>query len=204
MFIPLIMAGGVGQRFWPCSRNSLPKQFLNVVSENTMIEDTVTRLSRLAPADRICIATTADQVPLINKYVPAIKKDNIIVEPCLRNTAPCIGLAAFTIAQKFNDKDAVVGVFPADHVIKDVAAFQVAVAQGMPAADGGKLVTFGIVPTAPETGYGYIKAAPDGADAVPVEAFVEKPDEATAREYLADGGFNVIALRDMFFYNNGC
>jgi len=165
----------------------------------TMLQATALRTSALPTAGlqraenrHLIVSNEAHRFSVAEQINAIEKRAQIILEPEGRNTAPAVALAA--LHAKSVDEDVVLLVMPADHVIKDVAAFQVAVARGMPAAEDGKLVTFGIVPTAPETGYGYIKAAPDGTDAVPVEAFVEKPDEATAREYLAEGGY---------FWNSG-
>lgn len=193
-FIPLVMAGGVGERFWPVSRKNLPKQFLEVVSPQSMIADTVTRLAAVARPEDIHVATTAAFSDLVRTSVPAMKAANIIVEPALRNTAPCIGLAAFQLGKKYG-KDAVIGVFPADHVIRDLAQFRRTIeAAAAVAAEKDLICQIGIKPTFPSTGYGYIQRGglldePDGIAVYKVTAFREKPGPATAEDYVESGDY---------------
>ncbi|MGB5690110.1 MAG: mannose-1-phosphate guanylyltransferase/mannose-6-phosphate isomerase, partial [Woeseiaceae bacterium] len=170
-----------------------PKQLLSIAGEKTMLQATALRTSALrtvglqrAENRHLIVSNEAHRFMVAEQMNAIEKRAQIILEPEGRNTAPAVALAALHAMAVH--PDVVLLVMPADHVIKDVAAFQAAVAHGMAAAESGKLVTFGIVPTAPETGYGYIKATADGKGAVPVEAFVEKPDEATAIRYLEDGG----------------
>jgi mannose-1-phosphate guanylyltransferase/mannose-6-phosphate isomerase len=197
--LPVILSGGSGTRLWPASRSMYPKQLLPIAGEKTMLQATALRTSALrtvglqrAEHRHLVVSNEAHRFMVAEQMNAIEKRAQIILEPEGRNTAPAVALAAFH-AMAVNP-DIVLLVMPADHVIKEVAAFQAAVAHGIVAAESGKLVTFGIVPSVPETGYGYIKAAPSGESAVPVEAFVEKPDEATATTYLADGGY---------FWNSG-
>ncbi len=191
--LPVILSGGSGTRLWPASRSMYPKQLLPIAGEKTMLQATALRTSALrtvglqrAENRHLIVSNESHRFAVAEQMNAIEKRAQIILEPEGRNTAPAVALAAFHAMAVH--PDVVLLVMPADHVIKDVAAFQAAVAHGMAAAESGKLVTFGIVPTAPETGYGYIKAIPDGKGAVPVEAFVEKPDEAAATRYLEDGG----------------
>ena len=197
--LPVILSGGSGTRLWPASRSMYPKQLLPIAGDKTMLQATALRTSALrtvglqrAENRHLIVSNEAHRFSVAEQMNAIEKRAQIILEPEGRNTAPAVALAA--LHARSAHEDVVLLVMPADHVMKDVAAFQAAVLQGMPAAEDGKLVTFGIVPTAPETGYGYIKAKPDGASAVPVEAFVEKPDEATATAYLEDGSY---------FWNSG-
>ena len=186
--LPVILAGGSGTRLWPLSRKHYAKQYLALGGEKTMLQETVERLGDLEhlPPLLICNEDTrflaAEQMRQIDR-----SDASILLEPAGRNTAPAIALGAFEAVA--GGDDPVLLVMPADHKIKDSAAFVKAVLTGSELAAAGKLVTFGITPTHPETGYGYIRSgAPEGA-AFKVDAFVEKPDEATAAEYLAAGGY---------------
>ena len=191
MIIPVILSGGSGTRLWPLSRALRPKQLLSMVSNYTMIQDTVTRLKGITDlADPIIVCneehrfTIAEQMREMN-----INPSAIILEPFGKNTAPAVAISALQ-SQK-DEKDPVLLVLPADHVIGDQAAFHAAVEMGYQAALSDKLVTFGIVPDAPETGYGYIKAGEklDNDSVLSVEKFVEKPDTKTAQTYLDDGSY---------------
>ena len=165
-----------------------PKQLLPLVTgKTTMLQDTALRLRGMTGSDDKCLVICNETHRfLVAEQLRAIDQTaQIVLEPEGRNTAPAVALAALLAAQ--TDADVLLLVMPADHVIKDVAAFQTAVGVGVKAAQTGKLVTFGIVPTGPETGYGYIEARPDAGTAVPVESFVEKPDLETAKKYV-DGG----------------
>ena len=184
----VVMAGGTGSRLWPISRSNFPKQFINLVTEHSMLQDTLLRVDGLktdAPYI-ICNESTrflvADELQNIN-----VMESNIILEPVGRNTAPAIALAAFNAIAK--GQDPILLVLAADHVIKDKDEFIRVVSSAESAANQGKLVTFGIVPNAPETGYGYIKTGQQQADYFNIDAFVEKPDLNTATSYLASGDY---------------
>jgi mannose-1-phosphate guanylyltransferase len=189
----VIMAGGSGVRFWPQSRRHRPKQFLNIVGEKTMIRATVDRMTPVTPIDRIMIVTGVRHSENIHNQIPEISEESIVAEPVGRNTAPCVALAAYKLAKK--DPDAVMVVLPADHLIMKEKEFQsVLKAAAKLAADTGDLLTFGIIPDRPETGYGYIQlgqliAEFNGLKAHRVERFVEKPDLKTAQSYLKHGDY---------------
>ena len=187
----VIMAGGRGARFWPLSRERLPKQLVKLFGPQTLLERTVERLSPLIPLERLLVVTGADQARAIRRHLPDLPRENVLVEPEGRNTAPCIGLAACEIARR--ERGAAMGVFPADHLIAQEEAFRklLGKAAGLLKSRPEALVTFGMQPTHPATGYGYIKQGAEVARAGKqpvhsVEAFVEKPDVATARRYLKD------------------
>ena len=180
----LIMAGGRGERFWPKSRKSLPKQFLSLTGDGkTMIQLTV---ERILPLVDIYIATNRSYKALVRQQLPELPEENILCEPVAKNTAPCIGLGAMHIAKKY--EDAVMFVLPSDHLIKYNAMYLDTLRRASEVAEEGEnLVTLGIMPDYPETGYGYIKFQPDARKGVAfeVERFVEKPDLETAKRYLA-------------------
>lgn len=188
MFIPVIMAGGSGTRLWPLSRGNYPKQFLALTGSTTMLQQTLLRLKGLNHRAPLLICNedhrfiAAEQVRQLG-----INGASILLEPVGRNTAPAIALAA--IQAIATQPDALLLVLAADHVIEDEAAFRTAVQQAEPLAAAGKLVTFGIVPTAPETGYGYIRRGVCTGSVYQVDAFVEKPNLATAEQYLASGEY---------------
>ena len=189
MIIPIILSGGAGTRLWPLSWGDHPKQFLPLVSNKTMIQETLLRLNGLELGAPIISCgeghrfMVAQQIGEISE-----EKPTILLEPMAKNTAPAI--AAACCAAMKQDKDAVVIVLPSDHVIADVQAFQKAVKAAAVNAENGYLVTFGIVPTFPATGYGYVKASGTEADgAYTLEKFVEKPCLEKAQEYLASGEY---------------
>jgi len=185
--VPIILSGGAGTRLWPVSRSMYPKQLLPLTSDKTMLQETALRIAGLTDAAETCVVVCNEAHRfLVAEQLRAIHQNaNIVLEPDGRNTAPAVALAAFLLAD--DDPGALMLVMPADHVIANTKAFQDAVAEGIPAAESGNLVTFGVVPTRAETGYGYINATTDGAAAVPVRSFVEKPDEKTATEYVMGG-----------------
>ena len=185
----VIMAGGRGERFWPKSRNNRPKQFLSLTSDGeTMIQKTVKRLFPLVDMEDIYIVTNAAYTELVLDQLPDLPKENILAEPCARNTAPCIAFAASVIKQKYDD--AVMLVLPSDHLIGYEDIYINTLKKAIRAAEQGKnLVTIGITPTYPETGYGYINFGKECGDTYEVERFVEKPDLPTAKEYLASGKY---------------
>jgi mannose-1-phosphate guanylyltransferase len=190
---PVILAGGTGSRLWPKSRAALPKQFLALTSEKTMIQETVQRLNGLdaLPPSIICNEEhrflVAEQMRQIN-----IDNSDILLEPVGRNTAPAIALAALHATA--NGEDPTLLVLAADHLIQDSATFQQQIKQAQTLAEQGKLVTFGIVPTQPHTGYGYIKAGAAIGNGFEVNQFVEKPNMETATQYVSSGEY---------FWNSG-
>ena len=183
----LIMAGGRGERFWPKSRKNRPKQFLSLTDDGkTMIQLTVDRIRQLVDIEDVYIATDRAYKALVQEQLPEIPEENILCEPVGRNTAPCVGLGAVHMAKKYGD--AVMIVLPSDQLIKYNAIFLTALDDACAVAEQGDyLVTLGITPDRPETGYGYIKFLPDRPldRAFAVERFVEKPDLETAKSYLA-------------------
>ena len=184
---PVLLSGGSGTRLWPLSREAYPKQFLPLAGEHTMLQDTWRRVAPLAGAAPIVVANeehrflAAEQLRLVG-----VEHADIILEPVGRNTAPAIAAAALQASA--NGDDPLLLVLPSDHVVRDPEAFRAAVTAAIPDAEAGALVTFGIVPSAPETGFGYIQAA-EGQGVRQVLRFVEKPDAATARGYLEAGGY---------------
>ncbi|MBQ7668264.1 MAG: mannose-1-phosphate guanylyltransferase [Clostridia bacterium] len=186
----LIMAGGHGERFWPRSRKNLPKQFLNITDkEKTMIRLTVERILPLVNIEDVYILTNKDYFGLVKEQLPDLPEANIICEPVSRNTAPCIGLGAMYVSKK--DTDAVMFVLPSDHLIKNTEEFLKILKNAKEIAESGEnLVTIGITPNYPETGYGYIKYLKDmNNGSFSVDKFVEKPNIDKAKEYLADGKY---------------
>ncbi len=191
MLTPLILSGGSGTRLWPVSRRNLPKQFLALAGQSTLFQQTVERTRGLTAVGTPIVVASEDHRFLAAEQLleAGISTPTILLEPCARNTAPAIALGALRALE--SDPNAIVLVLPADHLIGDTGQFEEAVARAMPMAEGGWLVTFGIRPDRPETGFGYIRRA----DALPeggfrVERFVEKPDTTTAQGYLADGGYD--------------
>jgi mannose-1-phosphate guanylyltransferase len=190
----VIMAGGRGSRFWPRSREKKPKHLLDIVSDKTIIQETVDRIRPLIPPDKILIVTGQSHGSELIRQLPEIPRENIIIEPVGRNTAPCIGLAALHIKKKATD--AVMLVLPSDHLIADEKRFrEILGAAATMARRGDYLVTIGIRPTGPETGYGYIEqgreqAAIEGEKVYDVRSVREKPDLTQARALLAQGGFS--------------
>ena len=187
MLVPVILSGGAGTRLWPLSRELYPKQFLPLVGSETMLQDTLRRVAGLGAGNPIVVCneqhrfTVAEQLRLIEATARAI-----VLEPVARNTAPAVAVAALSALQgAAAGEEPLLLVLPADHLLKDVGAFQAAVRAGLDAAREGKLVTFGVVPTKPETGYGYIRRATGSGPAYPIAEFVEKPDAARAARYVA-------------------
>ncbi|HZW37959.1 MAG TPA: mannose-1-phosphate guanylyltransferase [Ignavibacteriaceae bacterium] len=186
----VIMAGGIGSRFWPRSKEKTPKQLLKIFGSNTMIQDTVDRLSGIVEKENILIITNKIQKPEILNQLPGISADNIIEEPFGRNTAACIGLASMIIKQK--DPDAVSIVLPADHIIKDVHEFHSTLKKAIDYANNTEgLITIGITPSRPETGYGYIQIdeAHVSDNIYKVLTFAEKPNYETALRFVESGDF---------------
>ena len=189
----LIMAGGTGTRLWPRSRRGLPKQFLPLLSERTMLQETADRIAPIIDAGAILVVTGREYVELAVAQLPNVPLGNIIAEPSGKGTAPCIGLGAIEIVRR--DPDATMAVLSADHMIRKAHAFRQALKAAEAVARQGYLVTLGITPDRPHTGYGYIqRGASLGQhhefEAFEVARFVEKPDQATAEAYLAEGGYS--------------
>lgn len=197
MLHAIIMAGGSGTRFWPASRRDTPKQMLSLVGDQTMIRQTAERLGEVVPPERRMVVTNQRLVEGVAEQLPDLSAAAIVGEPCKRDTAPCIGLAALLVAKARNDPDGTMIVMPADHVIAPPEVFQAAVrqAESLVDADPTRIVTFGIKPTYPAEIFGYIQraAALDDrlgeAPAYGVARFREKPDAKTAEEFLAAGDF---------------
>lgn len=186
----VIMAGGVGSRFWPRSRGKMPKQLLRIFGEHTMIQDTVRRISKIVKTENIYIVTNKIQKAEIHNQLNHIPLNNIIVEPFGRNTAACVGLASVLIGNY--NKDAATIVLPADHIIRDEAAFLDIIKKAARFAYESKgLVTIGIQPTRPETGYGYIQREDQEIEEniFKVKTFAEKPNYQTAESFLESGDF---------------
>ncbi len=189
---PVLLSGGSGTRLWPLSREAYPKQFLALAGEDTMLQETWRRVAPLASSAPIVVANeehrflAAEQLRLVG-----VDRADIVLEPVGRNTAPAIAAAA--LQAMAGGEDPLLLVLPSDHVVRDAEGFRAAVRTAMGAAENGALVTFGIVPAAPETGFGYIQAA-EGEGVREVLRFVEKPDAATAQAYLESGGY---------FWNSG-
>lgn len=188
-FLALIMAGGSGTRFWPMSKPQKPKQYLNLFGQRSLIQATVDRLKNQTPISNIFICSGESQTSLLKQQLPEIS--GIIFEPEGRNTAPCLMLSVATLLHRGFEPSTVMGVFPADHVIHDDANFFGALSWAIEEAESTKcLITFGIKPTSPHTGYGYIeKGAKCGNHSFMVKQFVEKPNLEKAREYVARGNF---------------
>jgi mannose-1-phosphate guanylyltransferase/mannose-6-phosphate isomerase len=191
MLHPVVLSGGSGTRLWPLSRQNQPKQFLALIGDRSLYQETLLRASRLPGAAAPITVCADDHRFMVGEQLHAVGLANggILLEPAPRNTAPAIALAAWHIAA--SNPDALMLVLPADHLIDDEAAFREAVGQAVGLADAGWLVTFGIRPDYAETGYGYIlRGDPLNGAGFVVRRFVEKPDRATADGYLADGGYS--------------
>lgn len=194
MLFAVIMAGGSGTRFWPLSRAKHPKQLLSIVGEDTMIQQTVARINGIVDLENIFIVTNEDQAESVKEQLPDIPVKNVLVEPVGRNTAPCIGLAAVHIRRL--DPNAVMLVLPADHLISPLRKFHENVRFGSKLAqETNALITFGIEPTRPETGYGYVQFVSGRKEtlrkqvAYKVKTFAEKPTLKTAKRFLGSGDF---------------
>ncbi|MEZ5503311.1 MAG: mannose-1-phosphate guanylyltransferase/mannose-6-phosphate isomerase [Halioglobus sp.] len=189
MLTPVLLSGGVGSRLWPVSRETHPKQFLPLAGEITMLQETLQRTAGLKAAAPLVVCNEEHRFMVAEQLRQlAVEASALILEPEGRNTAPAVALAALHAVS--TDPEAILLVLPADHLIRDIEAFVAAVDNALPLATGGRLMTFGVVPTAPETGYGYIKCGAALGDGLfELERFVEKPDTATAQAYLENGGY---------------
>jgi len=188
-----ILAGGSGTRLWPRSRRKRPKQLLNLFGQRTMIQQTADRLLPLVPPERIYVLTGPAHAEAIAEQLPEIPRENIFVEPSPKGTAPCLGLAAARLRQENSGQSVMISVH-ADHVIADEESFRRALVAATATARKGYLVTVGIVPTYPATGFGYIErgkllAQEQGLDVYQVERFTEKPPLEQAREFVESGRF---------------
>jgi len=197
MILPVVLCGGSGTRLWPLSRKSYPKQFIPFLGHGSLLQETVLRLREIPECAPSIIVASEQHRFLVAEQLRAIDEvpGSIILEPLARNTAPAVASAAIHAINSLGDP--LLLVLPADHVVRDPVLLRDAVDAGRPAAEAGMLVTFGIQPSAPETGYGYIRAGGPvpGCDGVfSVDAFVEKPDQETAKTYLASSGY---------FWNSG-
>ncbi|MCA9543878.1 MAG: mannose-1-phosphate guanylyltransferase [Myxococcales bacterium] len=203
MLYAVVMAGGSGTRFWPLSRKARPKQFLAIGTRRPLLVETIERLAPLVPRERVKIVAGESHTGAIREACPELPPSALVIEPCARNTAPCVGLAAVHVARE--DPDAVMAVLPADHHIGDGPGFRRLVLAAAERARAGEIVTLGIRPTRPETGYGYIHydrkdtaLTHDGVEVCVVNRFVEKPPRAVAEGYLAHGGY--LWNSGMFFF----
>ncbi len=185
----MLLAGGSGTRFWPLSRGHRPKQLLPLASRRPLLVETWRRVRKLAPPGRLWVIAPRPLVDDVKRMLPALREENLVVEPSPRHTAPAIGLACATLAER--DPAAIAGIFPTDHVIRDSDAFVTGVRAAARAAAAGSLVCLGIRPDRPATGFGYLrcKARPRGTRPIDVERFVEKPDLARARRFLSSGRY---------------
>src|SRR5712692_8300591 len=199
----VILAGGRGTRFWPRSRTRTPKQLLNIVGKQTMLEQTVARLRPLIPAERIWTVTSGEQVSGVKKQLPAAARKRVLTEPVGRNTAAAIALAALHIRHAARG-DALLAVLPADHYIANPERYRIIVRAALDVArEKGRMVVLGIPPTRPETGFGYIERIGEALDSrgfpvFAVRRFTEKPALAVAKEYAGSGDYHWNA--GMFFW----
>ena len=194
MLTALIMAGGKGTRFWPLSTEEKPKQFLNLIGEETMIQMTINRIKPIIPIERIFVCTGEMYVDLVKEQLPELPERNIIIEPEGRNTAPCIALSAMVIDRYYKNSNMV--VLPSDHLINDEEEFRntLLAADSFIREKDEAIVTLGMNPTRPEVGYGYIKYSNEVLKSndfrvIKVDAFVEKPNLDTAKKYLREGNY---------------
>jgi mannose-1-phosphate guanylyltransferase len=204
MLHAIVMAGGSGTRFWPASRAALPKQLLPLAGATTLLEDTVERLDGLVPPDRVMVVTAGRLLDAVRRQLPQVPEAGLVGEPCKRDTAPCIGLAALLVSR--HDPDAIMAVMPSDHVIRPSESFRDAIRQAASLVEQspGRLVTFGIKPTYPAECFGYIQQGErlespplesptgGGQPSAPVNAvaqFREKPPATVAQEYLEAGNY---------------
>ena len=185
----VILAGGSGTRFWPLSRAKKPKQFLPLVTDRTLIAETFVRVEPLCSSERTWVVCGKDHVAGVREALPDLQDEHLLVEPAARNTAPAIGLACVHALRE--DPDATLMILPSDHHIARPEAFRTALSTAAQASQNGDLLTLGVQPTRPETGYGYLRRGAEKRPGVfAVDAFVEKPDAATAQRYLQDPAYS--------------
>lgn len=191
----VIMAGGIGSRFWPMSTPEKPKQFIDVLGVGrTLLQLTVDRFDGICPVENVWVVTSVRYKDIVKQQLPGIPDSNILLEPCMRNTAPCIAYVAWKIKQR--DPQANLVISPSDHIVMDKAEFSRVIRKGIDfIADADRILTLGMMPTRPETGYGYIKVENEEQEEYgegeihEVEGFKEKPDLEKAQEYLSAGGY---------------
>ena len=192
----VIMAGGVGSRFWPMSTPECPKQFLDLTGcGNTMIRETMERFGELVSPDHVWVVTSKNYAGLVQEQFPEVPVSNILLEPCMRNTTACIAYVAWKIKSRFQDANII--ITPSDHLVKYEVEFRRVVANALEfVSKGNNIVTLGMMPTRPETGYGYIQASEEKAadEIFKVNAFKEKPVKEVAETYLQEGNY---------FWNSG-
>ena len=196
----VVMAGGRGERFWPLSTSRLPKPFIPLMGSTSLIQDTVARLQSLVPPQQILVSIGTEQLEIARRQLPQVPAENFIVEPIGRDTSACLGFCALHIEQR--DSDGIMLALPADHFIGDPDAYLKTIQTGIDSLEGAAGIVFGITPTRPETGYGYILAEKPAvrADAWPVIRFIEKPNAATAEQYMKSG--NYFWNSGIFIWNN--
>lgn len=206
MIIPVILSGGTGSRLWPLSRELYPKQFLPLLNDQTLFQNTVTRVQTMADAIAPMVICNEEHRFMVAEqlHMLSIMPKAVILEPVGRNTAPAVTIAALHAKAMVEDEDPILLVLPADHVIKDVTGFQRTIAKAVTSAEDGKLITFGVTPESPETGYGYIRAGQPLANDIGylVERFEEKPDAVTAQHYAESG--NYFWNSGMFMFRASC
>src|SRR5689334_12053049 len=185
----VLMAGGVGTRFWPYSRNSKPKQFLDVLGTGkTLLQSTFDRFRPLCPVENILVVTNEEHGAVTHQQLPQLSNEQVLTEPMRKNTAPCIAYACYKIARK--NPRAVVVVSPADHLILNEQEFQNTIARAAEHAEGqNNLITLGIEPSRPETGYGYIQFIESSSPLKKVKTFTEKPELSLAKKFIESGDF---------------
>lgn len=186
----IIMAGGVGSRFWPMSTAEMPKQFIDVLGiGKSMIQMTVERFDGVIPQENVWVVTSQRYKNIVMEQLPMVSETQILLEPCMRNTAPCIEYVSRKIYARYPDANLVFS--PADHIVMDVPEFKRVISESLRfTSNRAAILTLGMMPSRPETGYGYIKARDNENDTIKkVEAFKEKPDINTAKAYLQDGGY---------------
>ena len=188
-FYAVILSGGSGERFWPLSTPERPKQFLSVFGGRSLLRQSVDRLKGVVPAENVLVVTGRALAKATRKELPEVPRRNILLEPCRRDTAAAVATAC-TAVEKLGGEDAVVAILTADHLMRDEKAFRRILSLAADAAAGsGDIVTMGVKPTYPATGFGYIKVGKPCGRVFRAEKFVEKPDEATAKRYLRSGRY---------------